>query len=105
PARRSGLAAESGALEDQRVEPLRCAVDRGRKAGGTGAPHVQRDFLARRQLAPDTERAQRLASRRVLQLDTAWEPDEWRLRSVRRLRVLPAEGKAVGAREVQHLHR
>ena len=105
PARRSGLAAERGALDDQRVEPLGGAVDGGGEAGGAAADDEQVDFLARRQLASDPERAQHLASRGVLQLGAAREPHERRLRSVRRCGLVPGEREPVGAGEVEHLHR
>jgi hypothetical protein len=45
PARRSGLAAERGALDDQRVESLGCAIDGGGEAGGAAADDEQVDFL------------------------------------------------------------
>ena len=105
PARRSGLAAQRSALDDQRVEPLGGTVDRSGEAGGPGAHDQQVDFLARRELAADPERAQQLASRWVQQLDPAGEPNEWGLRSACRLVVLPAEWEPVRANEVQHLHR
>ena len=105
PARRSGLAAERGALDDQRVEPFGGAVDGGGEAGGAAADDEQVDFLARRQLAADPERAQHLASRWVLQLGAAGESHERRLRSVRRCGLLPGEREPVGAGEVEHPHR
>jgi hypothetical protein len=105
PSRRSGLAAQSGALHDQRVEPFGGAVDRGGQAGGAGADDEQVDFLTRRQFAADAERTQHFASRWVLQLGAAGNPNERGLCSARRLGVLPAEWKPVRADEVQHLHR
>src|SRR5439155_16635611 len=55
PARRSRLAAERRALDDQRVEPLGGAVDGGGEAGRAAADDEQVDLLARRQLAADPE--------------------------------------------------
>src|SRR5205085_4797530 len=65
PARRSVLAAERGALDDQRVESLGGAVNGGGEAGGAAADHEQVDLLARRQLASDPERTQHLTPRGV----------------------------------------
>src|SRR5207237_3444068 len=45
PARRSGLAAERGALDDQGVEPLGGAVNGGGEAGGAAANDEQVDLL------------------------------------------------------------
>ena len=104
PARRSGLTAERGALDDQRVEPLGGAVDRGGEAGGTAAHDEQVDFLVRRQLAADPERAQHFASRGMRQLDAARQSHERRLRSVRRRGLVPGKREPVGADEVEHLH-
>ena len=61
PARRPGLAAERGALDDQRVEAFGGAVDRGREPRRAGADDQQVDLLARRELEPDPEGAQHLA--------------------------------------------
>ena len=105
PARRSGLAAERSALDDQGVEPLGGAVDGGGEAGGAGADDEQVDLLARCQLASDPERAQHLASGWVLQLGAAGEPHKRRLRPVRRCGLVPGEREPVGAGEVEHLHR
>src|SRR4051794_34371898 len=55
PAGRPGLATERGALDDQRVEPLGSAVDRGREACRAGADDQQVDLLARCELEPDPE--------------------------------------------------
>ena len=46
PARRAGLAAERGALDDERVEPLGGAVDGGAEAGRAAADDEQVDLLA-----------------------------------------------------------
>jgi hypothetical protein len=105
PARRSRLTAQRGALDDQRVEPLRGTVDGGGEAAGAATDDEQVDFLATLELTADPERAQHLASRRVLQLDAAGEPHKRRHRPVGRRRVVPAEGEPVGAGEVEHPHR
>ena len=57
PARRAGLPAERGALDDERVEPLGGAVDRRAETRGPAADDQQVDLLARRELAADAERA------------------------------------------------
>jgi hypothetical protein len=58
---RPGLAAERGALHDERVEPFGGAVDRGREPGRAGAHDQEVDLLARCELEPDPESAQHLA--------------------------------------------
>src|SRR5437763_922211 len=55
------LASERRALDDQRVESLGGAIDGGGEAGAPASDHEQVDFLARRQLAADPQRAQYLA--------------------------------------------
>ena len=52
PARGARLAAEHGALDHQRVEPLRGAVDRGAEAGRPAADDEQVDLLARPSSSP-----------------------------------------------------
>src|SRR6266852_879647 len=71
PTGRPCLAAERGALDDQRVEPFGGAVDRGGEARRAGADDQQVDLLARRELEPDPERAQHLTGGRPVQLTSA----------------------------------
>ena len=61
PPRGPGLAAEHGALDHQRVEALRGAVDGGAEPGRPAADDQQVDLLARRQLEADPERPRELA--------------------------------------------
>ena len=82
PPRRARLAAERGALDDQRVESLGGAVDRRGESGGAAADHEQVDLLARRELAADPERARDLAGRWATQLGAAREPHERQARRV-----------------------
>ena len=74
PPRRAGLAAERGALDHERVEPLRGAVDRGSEPGRAAADDEQVDVLAPRELATDPERPQHLAVGGPAQLRTAGQP-------------------------------
>src|SRR5437763_1072420 len=76
PAGRPGLAAERGALDDERVEPFGGAVDRGGEACRAGAEDQEVDLLARRELEPDPESAQQLAGAWIVQLSSAGQPDE-----------------------------
>src|SRR5439155_3432220 len=62
PPRRARLAAERRALQDQGVEPLRGAVDGRAQPAWARADNEQVDLLARRELAPDAERAQHVAA-------------------------------------------
>src|SRR5262249_36083374 len=70
-ARRPGLAAEGGALDDERVQTLRRAVDRCGQAGGAAADDEQVDLLERLELAADPEGAQHRAGGRRPELDVA----------------------------------
>ena len=79
PARRPGLAAERGALDDEGVEPFGGAVDRGREACRAGADDQQVDLLAGRELEPDPESAEHLAGGRAIQLSSARQPHERQL--------------------------
>ena len=76
PPRGPGLAAEHGALDDQRVEALGGAVDGGAEAGRAAADDQQVDLLARLQLEPDPQRPRELAVARPPQLAAAGEADE-----------------------------
>ena len=82
PPRRARLPAERGALDDERLEALGGAVDRGAEAGGAAADDDQVDLLAGRELAADPERARDLAGRRAAQLRAARQPDERQARGV-----------------------
>ncbi len=97
PAGRPRLAAERGALDDERVEPFGGAVDRGREACGAAADDQQVDLLARRELEPDPERAHHLAGSWTVQLSPAGEPHERELAAVRRA-PRPARCTAAGSR-------
>ena len=55
PPRGARLPTESRAVDDQGVEPLGCAVDRGAQTGGAGAHDHQVDLLPRVELAADPE--------------------------------------------------
>ncbi len=86
PPRGAGLAAEHGALDDQRVEALRGAVDRGAEAGRPAADDEQVDLLALLELEPDPERPRELPVARPAQLVAAGEPHERDLVGVERRR-------------------
>ena len=116
--RRAGLAAEPGAVDDQRVEPLGSAVDGGAKARRAGADHKQINLLVSFELATDTERSGELAGRRPAQLHAAGQTDKWQLRGaeagdkLRRgligigaLGIAPDERNFDAADEVEYPHR
>ena len=114
PPRGAGLAAEHGALDDQRVEALRGAVDGGAEAGRAAAEDQQVDLLARLQLEPDPQRPRELAVARPPQLAAAGQADERDLgrRRARRsappprslsVRRQPGEGQAHAPREVDQV--
>jgi hypothetical protein len=105
PARRPGLAAERGALDDQGVEPFGGAVDRGREACRTGSDDQQVDLLAWRELEPDPESAQHLAGCRAVQLTSPRQPHERQRDAAGRGGILPGVGEPVRARELEHSHR
>jgi hypothetical protein len=105
PARRSGLAAEHGALDDQGLEPLRGAVYGGPETRRAASDHRQVDLLARAELQPDPDRARELAVARVAKLDPARQPHERQLVLLEigddrlRLRIMLAFGVAPDVRE------
>ena len=105
PAGDSGLASESCALDHERVEPLRGAVDGRGEPCRAAADDQQVDLLPWRQLTADPEGPQDVAGRRLAQLVAAGEPHERRLFAVRWRLVVPGVGQPVGAREVEHPHR
>ena len=104
PTGRPGLAAERGALDDQRVEPFGGAVDRGGEARRAGADDQQVDLLARCELEPDPETAQHLAGGWTVQLSSAGQSHQRHRTTVGRGCLLPGEWEPVGAREVEHPH-
>ena len=61
PPRRSRLAAESAALDHERVEPLRRAVDGGAEPGRAAADDEQVDRLRLVEIEPDAQRPGHLA--------------------------------------------
>ena len=81
PPRRAGLPAERRAVDDERVEALGRAVDRGAEAAGPGADDEQVDLLPRLELAADPERARDLAGRRRAQLRAARQAHERQARA------------------------
>ena len=89
PARGPGLAAEHGALDHQRVEPLGGAVDGGAEPGRAAAEDQQVDLLAVGQLQPDPQRPRELAVARPLQLGAARQPHQRQLLRVERRRSPP----------------
>src|SRR5262249_24615030 len=111
PPRGSRLAAEHGALDDQRVEPLGGAVDGSAEAGGPTADDEQVDLLSRLQLEADPERARELAVARPAQLDAARKPRQRQVLGLaprdQRRRLLavggvgPGEGEALAPGEVE----
>ena len=116
PPGRAGLPAQCRAVDDQRVEPLGCAVDRGAQARGTRADDDEIDLLPRLELAADSKRAGNLAGRRCAQFCAARQAHQ---RQGRRIeprdklgggRIVPALGIAPGdrqpvaPRELEHLH-
>ena len=76
PPRRPGLAAEHVALDHQRVQALRGAVDRRAEPRRPAADDQQVDLFARRQLEADAERPRQLAVRRPPQVDAARQPHQ-----------------------------
>ena len=82
--RRAGLAAECRALDDERLEALGRAEDRGAETGGPGADDEQVDLLEGGQLAADPERARHLPERGPPQLTAARQPDQRQLAAPRR---------------------
>ena len=105
PPGRPGLAAERGALHDERVEPFGGAVDRGREACRAGAHDQEVDLLARLQLEPDPERAQHLAGAGTAQLASAGQPHQRQGAAPGRGRVLPGVREPVRACEIEDPHR
>ena len=79
PPRRARLAAECAALDDERVEPLGGAVDRGTEPRRAASDDDEVDLLAWSELEPDAERPRHLARRRVAQLGAAGQPHERQL--------------------------
>ena len=71
PPRRSGLAAEHAAFDDQGLEPLRGAVYGGSETRRAASDHRQVDLLARAELQPDPDRSRELAVARVAKLGSA----------------------------------
>ena len=102
---RPGLAAERGALDDERVEPFGGAVDRGREPRRAGAHDQEVDLLARCELEPDPESAQHLAGAGTVQLSSAGQPHERQRAAVGRGCILPGVREPVRARELEHPHR
>ena len=76
PARRAGLAAERGALDQERVEALGGAVDRGAQAGRAAADDEQVDRFARRELQTDAKRARDVAVGGIAELESTGQPHE-----------------------------
>ena len=117
PAGGARLAAEGGALDDERLEALRRAVHRSREARGAGADDHEVDLLARGELEPDPERARDLAGRRAAQLLAAGQTHErqalvaqsgdqgGRVRVAGLLGVAPGIRQAVAAGELDHRRR
>ena len=79
PPRGARLAAEHGALDEQRVEALRGAVDGGAEPGRAAADDEQVDLLPLRQLEPDAQRPRELAVARPAQLVAAGQPHQRQL--------------------------
>ena len=105
PSGRARLAAEGRALDDERVEPFRGAVDRSGEARGARTDDQQVDLLARRELEPDPECAQHLAGSRAAQLTSARQPHQRQRATAARGDIFPRVRKPVRAREVEDSHR
>ena len=104
--RRSRLPAERRAVDDERLEPFRGAVDGGTEAGGARADHEQVDFLPASELAADPQRAIDLAGRRGAQLHTARQAHERQARRVESgVGFLPCEREAIAPGVLEHPHR
>ncbi len=113
PPRGPRLAAQPGALDDQRLQALRGSVDGGAEARRPAADHQQVDLLAGLQLQADPQGPRELAVARRPQLATAGQPHQRHLRRVqpvdqpRRLgalgRVGPGVGEALAFGEVDQL--
>jgi hypothetical protein len=97
----SGLAAESSALDHERVEPLRRAVYGSRQARRAGAHHEQVDLLAGLELPAHAERPQNVARGGPLQLCAAREPDQRRFLPTGGRLVVPRVGQVVGPGELE----
>jgi len=104
PPRRPGLAAERGALDHERVQTLRRAVDGCAEAGWATADDGEVDFFPRRELAPDAKGTRHLADRRCVQLAAAGKPDE-QLSTAGRADVVPRVRQVTRPSEVDHAHR
>ena len=114
PARRTRLAAEAAALDDERVEPFGGAVDGGTEPRRAATDDNEIDLLARGELEADAERPRHLTGRRIAKVGAAGQPDEWQLvvtepfdrcdrRHVLRVaRVQPVRGQPVAAGEIDH---
>src|SRR3954451_19473744 len=73
--REAGLSTEDAALDDERVESLRRAVDGRAQPGGTAAQHHEVPPLARAQLPPDPAREQYHAAVVSLHMGGPRDPD------------------------------
>ena len=102
PARGPGLAAEHGALDHERIQPLGGTVDGGAEAGRAAADDEQVDPLGRGELEADPERSGELAVARPLELLSARQADEGQPLRVELLAgaVVPAVREAHPAREL-----
>ena len=117
PPRRSRLAAESAALDHERVEPLRCAVDGGAEPGRAAADDEQVDRLLLVEVEPDSQRPGHLAGGGIPKLRPSRKAHERnlvirkpgdlgeRLRMLGAVGVQPRERQAVAARELDELSR
>jgi hypothetical protein len=105
PAGGSSLATESGALDDQRVEPFGGAVHGGGESRGAAADHEQVDLLPSLELPAHSERPEDVAVGRVLQLSAAGQAHQRRLLAAGRRRLLPRVGQAVCPNEFEQPHR
>ena len=117
PPRRSRLAAESAALDHERVEPLRRAVDGGAEPGRAASDDEQVDRLRLVEVEPDAQRPGHLAGGGIPQLRPSGQAHERdlvvrepgdlgeRLRMLGAVGVQPRERQAVAARELDELSR
>ena len=103
--RRPGLAAERGALDDERLEPFGGAVDRGSEPRRAGAHDQQVDLFARCELEPDPDRAQYLAGGWAVQLSSAGQSHERQRAALGRGGIFPRVREPVRARKLEHPHR
>ena len=111
------MTAQTCAVDEQRVQAFRSAIDRRAQTGRTSANNEQVSLLAGGKLAPYAQRPGQLTWGRAFEFEAAGQPDHGQLCLVEALHqcrrrgivsvlgIAPGEDKAVAAREVDDPHR